>query len=209
MPSYSNVESFFADYLLVTEKNDQAFEYSKKAYDNNKESFLNWIEMALAYYFNNENENSYEIIQRAREIFPKEWLVVTNFIRLSVYMEKYDMALEEFEKSNIDVDPDSIPTIRLGHAGIAYFASGNKNKSSDFLNELLRRGEKSVIGSPLFYAAEIYTARKDYDNAIQTLEKSYANHEVELYWLNAEPIFRTLHGDPRFENILKKIGFTQ
>jgi len=166
MPSYSNVESFFADYLLVTEKYDQAFAYSKKAYDNNKESEINWIEMALAYYFNNENENSYDKIQQAKEIFPENFLVVTNFIRLSVYMKKYDMALEEFEKENIDMDPDKLSPIRLGYAGIAYFASGNKNKSSEFLNELLRRGEKSDIGSPLFFAAEIYTSKKDYDKAI-------------------------------------------
>lgn len=209
LPSYSNVEAFFSDYLLAMGKFDQAFAYSKKAYDNNKISELNWIEMALAYYFNNENEIAYDKIEEALRLFPADNLVIFNFIRLSVYLEKYKMALQEFEKLNGDADPGKLPSISLGHAGIAYFATGNQNKTSVFLNELLRRGEKSEIGSPLFFAAEIYTAEKEYNKAIQTLEMSYARHEVELYWLKTEPLFRPLHDDPRFDNILKKIGFTE
>jgi tetratricopeptide (TPR) repeat protein len=163
--------------------------------------------MALAYYFNKEYEDSFNKIQQASETFPEDVLVINNFIRLSVYMGKYKMALEEFEKSNFGGDPGRLSPIRLGHVGIAYFASGNQNKSSEYLNELLRRSEKSDIGSPLFFAAEIYAAKKDNDKAIQTLEKAYVKHEVEMYWLKAEPLFRSLHGDPRYENILKKIGF--
>jgi hypothetical protein len=45
------------------------------------------------------------------------------------------------------------------------------------------------------------------DKAVQLLEKAFADREVEMYWLNVEPLFKPLHGDPRFENILQKIGF--
>ncbi len=63
------------------------------------------------------------------------------------------------------------------------------------------------MGSPSFFAAAIYTAEGENDKAIQLLEKGYSNHEVEMYWLKVEPLFRPLHGDPRFENLLAKIGF--
>jgi hypothetical protein len=45
------------------------------------------------------------------------------------------------------------------------------------------------------------------EKALQLLNKAYLDHEVEMYWLKVEPLFRPLHGDPRFENLLKKIGF--
>jgi len=45
------------------------------------------------------------------------------------------------------------------------------------------------------------------DKAIQMLEIAFTDHEVEMYWLKEEPIFKTLHRDPRFKNLLMKIGF--
>jgi hypothetical protein len=47
----------------------------------------------------------------------------------------------------------------------------------------------------------------DNDRAIQSLEKSFTNHEVEMYWRKVEPLFKPLHGDQRFESILAKVGF--
>jgi hypothetical protein len=39
------------------------------------------------------------------------------------------------------------------------------------------------------------------------LQKAYADREVDMVWLKVDPLFRQLHGDPRFENLLQKIGF--
>jgi hypothetical protein len=75
------------------------------------------------------------------------------------------------------------------------------------LQELLLRSGKSPVGSPSFFAATVYTAMGANDKAIDLLEKAVTNHEVEIYWLKVEPLFRPLHGNPRFENLLLKIGF--
>jgi 6-pyruvoyl-tetrahydropterin synthase len=61
--------------------------------------------------------------------------------------------------------------------------------------------------SPSYFAAALYTAMGEKDKAILLLERSLSNREIEMQWLKVEPLFRPLHGDPRFENILKKIGF--
>lgn len=91
--------------------------------------------------------------------------------------------------------------------GIAYYKTGDKNKTALFLYELLNRINKSPLGSPSFYTAALYAAMDDKDKAIQFLERGYSNHEVEMYWLKVEPLFKSLHGDPRFEDLLGKIGF--
>ncbi|MBD0366144.1 MAG: hypothetical protein ICV53_08590, partial [Flavisolibacter sp.] len=53
----------------------------------------------------------------------------------------------------------------------------------------------------------VYTAMGKNDLAIQTLEKAYRKHEVEMYWLKVEPLFRPLHNDARFQNIVNRIGY--
>jgi adenylate cyclase len=45
------------------------------------------------------------------------------------------------------------------------------------------------------------------EKAIQCVQKSFRDHEVELYFLNVEPLLISLHSDPRFKEILSKIGF--
>jgi hypothetical protein len=43
---------------------------------------------------------------------------------------------------------------------------------------------------------------------IETIEVMTAN-DAELTWLKTEPMFKTLHGNPRYEELLRKIGFPE
>ena len=43
--------------------------------------------------------------------------------------------------------------------------------------------------------------------AIQWLEKAYEAHEIEMVWLKVEPSFKSLYGDPRYQDLLRKVGF--
>jgi tetratricopeptide (TPR) repeat protein len=116
--------------------------------------------------------------------------------------------MELFENIYPDYQITDLNTNSLGVVGVAYYKSGDLSKSSLFLNELLSKSRKSPAGSPSFYAAAIYTAMGENGKAIHSLEKAFDDHEVEMYWLKVEPFFQALHGDPRFENLLKKIGFS-
>jgi len=44
----------------------------------------------------------------------------------------------------------------------------------------------------------IYTQKGEIDLAFQWLEKSYIDHEVEMYWLKVELPFEPLRGDQRY-----------
>lgn len=95
----------------------------------------------------------------------------------------------------------------LGNAAIAYYKTGQKDSTEKFLKELIARSKESPAGSPSYFIAAIYTEMGKNDEAIKWLEKVYADHEVEMYWLKVEPFFNSLHTDTRFKNILKKAGF--
>jgi hypothetical protein len=45
--------------------------------------------------------------------------------------------------------------------------------------------------------------------ALQWLQTAYNNHEVELYWLNVEPLFNSLRDEPAFKKLIAQIGFTR
>jgi hypothetical protein len=47
----------------------------------------------------------------------------------------------------------------------------------------------------------------DLDEAFKWLDIAYEKHEVDLIWLPAEPNLQQLKEDPRYQKLVKKIGF--
>ena len=49
--------------------------------------------------------------------------------------------------------------------------------------------------------------RGDVDQAFDWLERAYAQRNAGLCQMKREPFLRNLHGDPRWQLFLKKMGF--
>jgi len=41
------------------------------------------------------------------------------------------------------------------------------------------------------------------------LDKVYEEHHPELIWMNRQPRYDRLRGDPRWHELMRKIGFTE
>jgi hypothetical protein len=54
--------------------------------------------------------------------------------------------------------------------------------------------------------AFVYAAPGNREQAFACLEKSYEERDVFLAFLPILPEFRSLHGDPRFTDLLRRIG---
>jgi len=55
--------------------------------------------------------------------------------------------------------------------------------------------------------AALYVAMGENKKAFQSLEKAYKTRELVMVMLKIDPHFQPLHGNPRFEDLLVKIGF--
>jgi serine/threonine-protein kinase len=54
--------------------------------------------------------------------------------------------------------------------------------------------------------AVVHAALGDRDAAIRDLEQSVLQRDISLLFLNVEPMFESLHADPRFQRIVAKLG---
>jgi TolB-like protein len=206
-PSNSDLNNWFTDYLLAAGRFKEALDGTKNDFDQGSNSPGNYTFLAFCYYYNEKHDLATITFDHALRLFPENKFVSDGAIRVNVYTANYKKALKIFENSYPNYQIQELSTNSLGVAGIAYNKTGDLSISSSFLDELLSKSRKSPAGSPSFYAAAIYTAIGENQSAIQLLEKAFSDREVEMYWLNVEPLFKPLHGDPRFENILQKIGF--
>ena len=57
--------------------------------------------------------------------------------------------------------------------------------------------------------AYYYSGQGDVEAAFEWLEVAFRENDTELLWLKVEPQFKPLHNDPRWQEMLDKVGFPE
>ncbi len=57
--------------------------------------------------------------------------------------------------------------------------------------------------------AYVYAALGEADAAFEWLEKAYERRSLALTWIGVYPGFDPLRSDPRFDDLLRRIGFPE
>ncbi len=121
----------------------------------------------------------------------------------NAYLQKgmYDEAVKEYRISiPLSGDsPDESATLAC-----AYALSGERRAALQIIEELKQRSGRSHV--PPSIIAFIYSALGDREQAFEWLEKGYHGKDFLLSVLNIEPLFEGLHGDSRFDDLLKRVG---
>jgi TolB-like protein/DNA-binding winged helix-turn-helix (wHTH) protein/Tfp pilus assembly protein PilF len=103
-------------------------------------------------------------------------------------------ALPEIEREQLDL-------FRLQHHAIAYFALRREKDADAALSELIEKYHAIAA----FQIAEVYAFRKRPDEALDWLDRAYAQRDDALVLTKIDPLLKNLHGDPRFAAFLKKL----
>ena len=125
--------------------------------------------------------------------------------RAHLVLKQYEKILEALNRY---VGNLSVPRV-MGLRAIAFKKLGDNEKSDAELDHLIKRSKETSGGSPSFYTAMVYASRGETEQAFRWLEKSFADNEVELFWLKVEPEFASLYDDPRWQEMLDRIGFPE
>jgi adenylate cyclase len=94
-----------------------------------------------------------------------------------------------------------------GDLAIVYADAGDKPRAQKILQELEETAGREHV-SPVALAMA-HTAVGDLDGAFAWLGKMYAEHHPWLILMNVHARYDRLRGDPRFQELLRKIGFTE
>jgi TolB-like protein/Tfp pilus assembly protein PilF len=206
-PSNSDAFIEFAQYLIITGKSEEALDITRKSFNEYDVTGHKYVAMALAYCFNGDKEKALQTVQTYLNVFQSDNFILYNSMRIYATLGIYDKVLELFDKNLAGRPISDLSDCFLGYLGIARYKTGKISESSVFLNELISRGIKHTHGSPSYFAAEVYTAMDQKEKALQSLQKAFTDHEVEMVWLKVDPLFLALNKDPRFQNLLSEIGF--
>jgi tetratricopeptide (TPR) repeat protein len=86
----------------------------------------------------------------------------------------------------------------------AYAISGEKDKAQEILGNILKNLSQQYF--PAYLIAGAYLAIGDKQQAFYWLEKAFSEVDPALILLKVLPEFDPLRSDPRFTELLRKIG---
>ena len=91
---------------------------------------------------------------------------------------------------------------------VTYAVSGKRVEALEQMEKVKSlRAEKNT--DPSFDLATFYAVLGEKDKAIEFLNQAFRNHLGILINIKTYPDLRSLHGDPRFEELVKKMGFPE
>ncbi len=83
-------------------------------------------------------------------------------------------------------------------------AAGRKEEASEILDDLTKLAKQKYV-APYFFAG-IHVGLGENDRAMECLEKSYEEHSHWLIYLHMDPGMDDLRSNPRFQDLLRRVG---
>jgi TolB-like protein/Flp pilus assembly protein TadD len=115
---------------------------------------------------------------------------------------QYAEAIAEYQKVAPLVGENTSLQCYLGYA---YAKSGKRAEALAILDKLKTTRE---YVSPAELAV-IYVGLGDTEGTLQALERAYTAHDLQLQYLNIDPHYDALRSDPRFTDLVRRVGLPQ
>ncbi len=137
------------------------------------------------------------------ELDPKQFAAKTGLGTAYVLKGMFEEGIIELQKA-LDLSGDMD---RKADLAWAYAMAGKRSESIKILNEL-KNPSKQTSTSHLALAT-IYSALGDKDLGMEQLERAHDKRGDGVLWLKVYPGIDGLRSDPRFQDLLRRIGFPQ
>ncbi len=148
-----------------------------------------------------------KVIERAHESIP----INPTFFLLRMWLglaclqeERFDEAIEALGEA-VTLSEGKISWV-VGSLGHAFAVAGKRAEATRLLEELLERAVREVIdGTALLL---IYLGLGDREEALRWTEKAGESKGLISVWLNGDPRFDPLRGEPRFQAVIRRMNLT-
>ncbi|MEQ8473788.1 MAG: helix-turn-helix domain-containing protein [Marinoscillum sp.] len=203
-PSYPIVQSVYHHYLNMMGRYDDAIRQWKKLNEIDPTSMWSKAFHGETLVYQGKYEDAVRYCKQVLEEMPVHPVLHDKLGWAYVHADSLDQAIAVFENAFelFDMRPASM----LSYLAIAYHRKGNVEKASEVIQELIssnKSGQPNTAG----WVAVYYSGIKDVENAFKWLMKAYEAHDVEMIWLLAEPQYRNIAHDPRYDELVRKVGF--
>lgn len=204
-PNLSEAHLFYAILLSDTGRHEEALSMAQRSRDLNPLAGRNNALEGQFLFYAGKNDESLTKLQKAIESEPNFWL--TRLFIARAYIEKRMYAEAIVEAKQAREQSRGANTEALALIIYALAKSGKIESALSAMNELKSLATERYV--PPYHFALAYNGLGKTDETFAWLEKAYQGRDLKLTFLKVEPKWNNLRADPRFQDLMRRIGFRQ
>jgi len=199
-PNLANAHTFYASFLVSRGRIGEAIAEANRAQELDPFSLAISVHRGFilenARHFDEAIEQLRRVIAMDQDNYQAHWFLGHTYAATGRFGE----AIATSEKAAaLSRTPGA-----LGFLGMCYGLAGRKAQANKILNELLELSQRRYVTPPAL--ANVYIGLGDKDQAFFWLEKAYQERSYYLAFLKVFPGDDSLRSDPRFDDLLRRMG---
>jgi len=200
-PNYASAHQWYAYYLMWTGRLDEARHEIEQAREIDPLSPTVDGTLALILFSGHQNEQAIAQARKPLETAPDSAFAHYRLGQIYVFTGAYREAVPELEKAISLSGGSSRATAELG---FAYARLGRRTQTLKLLDVLKDRSNERYV-SPLNLAI-ICAGLGESASTLQWLEKASEDRDPSLDMLKLNPAFASVASEPRFMDVLRRVG---
>jgi len=201
-PDLVSAHQRYGSYLTFMGRFEESIRHYDTALDLDPFSLQINMNLATTYYLRGEYERSINHLAKTIELEPN--YMPTHFLLGCIYIQQNRLA-EAIAEFQFIYKLDEEAWMALGFMGYAHALADQRAEAETLLNILQDISLRKYV-SP-YSMLVIHLALGPQERVFELLEQLYEESNDWLVWLKVSPELKGLRKDPRFKNLLKRIGF--
>ena len=203
-PNYSLAHSNYSSYFKALKRYPEEIAEAKRGQELDPLSAFANMELGEAFYQARRYDEAIVQVKKTLELDPH--FFVTYHVGARAYEQKkmYAEAIancQEWLKLFHD-DPNALAS--LGHV---YATMGKRAEAQEILTKLQEISKQRYF-SP-YWIAVVYAGLGDNDQAFHYFETAFEDRYFLMIWINSDPRLDNLRSDPRFADLVRRVGLSQ
>jgi TolB-like protein/DNA-binding winged helix-turn-helix (wHTH) protein/Flp pilus assembly protein TadD len=202
-PNYATAHHWYSEYLTWLGRFDEAFRESERARQLDPLSLIIAADNGMILYYSRQYDRAITKFRAVREMdpnFPRAEPIVSAYEQKGLFAD----ALADIEKQRrLNGDGTGV----WSTLAYIYGHSGQQVQARRALAELERLNQHQPLDSAVI--AWAYLGMGNKDQALAWLERAYSQHSNAMTTLKVEPGYDPLRSDPRFQDLMRRVGLAQ
>jgi TolB-like protein/Flp pilus assembly protein TadD len=201
-PNYATAPHWYALYLLNVGRIDEAMTEVKRAHELDPLSAVIWTSLTYVYFAKGDVNTAIAECKRVIDLDPS-YPRAHEYLGLGYLKQgQYTEAMAELQRA---VELSGRERRPLRDLGYGFAISGKHAEALAVFKELEGKYEKhEAIAQDL---AAVSAGLGEKDQAFAWLEKDFEARSGLLAWIRWTPAFESLRSDPRFTDLVRRMGF--
>ncbi len=201
-PNLARAHSGYSAYLSNLGQHEQAIAEINRARELDPLSLPLNTTVAYRFYYARRYEQALTRLQQTLELDPNYPSAQISLGNIYLAQSRLAEAIAAYEKAiKLGTDTTSVQ-ISLG---AAYAQVGERERAQAILRQL----QTSRIYVSPGELATLYAALGEREQALASLERAYVAHDPQLQFLGIDPTLDSLRNEPRFADLLRRVGLRQ